>query len=103
MELIGGAGLGALAGELLEAVLELKRRVAIFKATLTRLESTLEALCPVIQVIQYQCSVLGRPDRELQRLAMIRIELENGKELVSKCFKVRRLDIPRKKTVMQNN
>ena len=94
LELIGG--LGALAGELLKAVLELKRRVVIFEATLTRLESTLETLCPVIQVIQYQCSVLGRPDRELQRLAMIRIELEKGKELVSKCFQVWRLDILRK-------
>ena len=90
MDLIIGAGLGAVAGELLASVLRLKRRVDCFDATLTRLESTLMALWPAIQKIECQCYVLGRSDTERQRLTTIRTELENGNKLVSKCSKVRK-------------
>ena len=94
--LIGEAAVGALAGELLNAVLELKHKVTVFEATLTRLESTLYIISPIIHEIECQICVLGRAEREIQTLAMIREVLEKGDELVCKCLKVGHWNILKK-------
>lgn len=48
--LVGGAALGAVFGELLKAVLEIKDRAIMFKQTLAYLRTTLVAIVPVIKL-----------------------------------------------------
>lgn len=49
---IEGAALGAVAGELLKAVLEAKNQTLKFKPILRKLESTLKSLIPKIEEIE---------------------------------------------------
>ena len=86
---VGEAALGAILGELLRAVLELKEKADTFRTTLESLQSTLETIWPVIEDIKYQNYALGRPKGEIERFIR---RLEDGHRLICKCSKVGRRD-----------
>ncbi|KAJ1424925.1 hypothetical protein SESBI_11319 [Sesbania bispinosa] len=87
--LVGGAAVGAVFGELLNAVLETRDKAIMFKQTLANLRSTLLTIAPTIQEIEQQNIDLGRPKEELESLIR---EMEEGTNLVSKCSKIHRLN-----------
>ncbi|CAM8912308.1 unnamed protein product [Rhodiola kirilowii] len=87
--LIGGAVLGAVAGELLKAIIHFKKRAGAFKSRLEHLESNLISLTPICEELEELYRKLGRyPEIE----EFIR-SLNKGKDLVEKCSKVHRLNI----------
>lgn len=88
-ELVGGAALGAVFGELLKTVVEWKNNTIMFKSTLAKLKSILEELDPIIKEIAQENNDLGRPKEELEGLIS---EMEKGSKLISKCSQIHRLN-----------
>ncbi|KAK9285083.1 hypothetical protein L1049_024268 [Liquidambar formosana] len=82
-ELIGGAVVGAVAGELVQAVLETKRATSMFESNLKRLESTLDSVgghMDEIEQLNKKCN--DSPKDGIRELGKI---LQEGKELVEEC------------------
>lgn len=88
-ELLGGAALGAVFGELLKTAVEWKNNAIMFKSTLAKLKSIIEELDPVIKEIAQENNDLGRPKEELDGLIS---EMEKGSKLISKCSQIHRLN-----------
>ncbi|KAM5576444.1 putative disease resistance protein [Rosa sericea] len=74
-------------GLLINAVIEVKVNTKMFRPLLRRLKSTLDCLRPFIEEMAEDKKLLDRPKEELENL---RIQMENGVELVRKCSGVRR-------------
>ncbi|KAL1336912.1 hypothetical protein AAHE18_10G097500 [Arachis hypogaea] len=91
--LIGGAAVGAVFGELLKAVLEMKEKTIMFKPTLSYLQTTLESLKPLMKEIEQHNNKLCRPKAELESLIR---DMEDGTKLVYKCSKIHKLNLPAK-------
>ncbi|RYQ83980.1 hypothetical protein Ahy_B10g102872 isoform A [Arachis hypogaea] len=91
--LIGGAAVGAVFGELLKAVLEMKDKTIMFKPTLAYLQTTLESLKPLMKEIEQHNNKLCRPKAELESLIR---DMEDGTKLVYKCSKIHKLNLPAK-------
>ncbi|XP_015950574.1 probable LRR receptor-like serine/threonine-protein kinase At1g51810 [Arachis duranensis] len=89
--LVGGAAIGAVFGELLKAVIDMRDRAVMFKPTLAYLTTTLTAIDPVIKEIEQQNNELGRANTELELLIK---EMEEGTKLVYKCSKIHKLNFP---------
>ncbi|KAJ1377660.1 Serine-threonine/tyrosine-protein kinase, catalytic domain [Sesbania bispinosa] len=85
----GGAAVGAVFGELLKAVLEIRDKAVMFKQTLANLRSTLITVAPIMKEIEQHNIDLGRPKEDLESLIR---EMEEGTNLVSKCAKIHRLN-----------
>ncbi|KAL9432120.1 hypothetical protein AB3S75_027189 [Citrus x aurantiifolia] len=83
---VGGALLGAVFGELLKAVSEEKDKAVTFKDRLEQLESTLRNSSPLIEEIEKLNQVLDLPKQETENLVRM---MEQGKQLVRKCSKVK--------------
>ena len=79
--------MGAVYGELLNAVLKLKDKGTSFGLTLARLRSTPEAISPLISEIEQQNNKLNQPQEEIERLVK---EMEDCEILVCKCSEIRR-------------
>ncbi|XP_020986607.1 exocyst complex component EXO70A1 [Arachis duranensis] len=88
-ELLGGAAIGAVFGELLKAVLEVKDKASNFKNTLAYLRTILVKIDPLIKEMEQQNDELGRPKEELDSLIE---EMEEGTKLVYRCSKIHRLN-----------
>ncbi|CAL0312720.1 unnamed protein product [Lupinus luteus] len=86
MAMLADAVVGALVGELLSAVLEMKDKAVKFRPTLEQLEFTLKSLGPVINEIENLNRQLDRPKEETESLIN---QMKRGKELVLECSKVR--------------
>ncbi|XP_057416872.1 uncharacterized protein LOC130711325 [Lotus japonicus] len=86
-ELLAGAALGAVFGELLKIVSDTIPRCVNFKETLAHLSTTLTRLGPKIQEIQKLNNELGRPKEELESLLIS--TMRNGKQLVLQCSQTR--------------
>ncbi|MED6146066.1 hypothetical protein PIB30_031082 [Stylosanthes scabra] len=89
--LLGGAAIGAVFGELLKAVIDMKDRAVMFKPTLAYLTTTLIAIEPVIKEMEQQNNELGRAKSELELLMK---EMEEGTKLVYKCCRIHYLNYP---------
>lgn len=93
MDLVSGAGVGAIAGELLKALLNAEDKAASFKSYFSRLEKTLAVVIPLVDQIQCINEQLDRSQSETSRLIAL---LQDGKGLVSKCAKVHSWDVYRR-------
>ncbi|XP_043720387.1 putative disease resistance protein At5g47280 [Telopea speciosissima] len=81
-----GILLGAPAQELLRFIIVNMNKAIHFKTYLEKLQLTLESITPVINEVRRLNAVLtDRPRSDIERL---KAELENGKELVIKCWTV---------------
>ncbi|KAK7382157.1 hypothetical protein VNO80_00888 [Phaseolus coccineus] len=89
MVLLADAAVGAVVGELLKAVLEIKDKAIMFKQTLVNLQSTLIAIAPVIREMEQHNIELGHPKEELESLLR---QMEDGTKLVCKCSQIHRLN-----------
>ncbi|KAI9165019.1 hypothetical protein LWI28_006129 [Acer negundo] len=81
-ELIGGAMLGAVFGELLKAVIDAKEKSQEYESQLNTLKSTLENITPAIQETE---RLNGALDIPAQETAQLKKDMKNGEELVRKC------------------
>ncbi|XP_039054417.1 probable disease resistance protein At5g66900 [Hibiscus syriacus] len=90
--LIGGAALGAVFGELLRTVVEASRTTAMFRDTLKELQSTLLSIEPVIKEIESFNKVSDKEHETKQLLEII----DKGQKLVTRCCKIHRLDFIKK-------
>ncbi|MED6135332.1 hypothetical protein PIB30_045451 [Stylosanthes scabra] len=88
-ELLGGAAIGAVFGELLKAVLEVMDKASNFKNTLAYLRNILVKIDPLIKEMEQQNGELGRSKEELGWLIE---EMKEGRKLVYKCCKIHRLN-----------
>ncbi|MED6109750.1 hypothetical protein PIB30_036400 [Stylosanthes scabra] len=84
-ELLAGAGLGAVFGELLSAVLKAGKKAVHFNNTLEYLRSILIRIDPLIKEMEKQNHELDLPKEELNSLIE---EMKRGTNLVHKCSKV---------------
>ncbi|KAK4267725.1 hypothetical protein QN277_024467 [Acacia crassicarpa] len=89
LELIGGAVLGVLFGELQNEICRVKENFEMFKPKLEELEETLTILYPVIEEIEELNRRLNRPNHGRETIILRRL-LEDGTKLVSKCSKIPR-------------
>ncbi|TKY63642.1 putative F-box protein PP2-B12 [Spatholobus suberectus] len=87
--MLADAAEGAVFGELLTAVMEVKDKAIIFKPTLDTLQSTLISIAPVLIDMERLSNELERPKEELE--SVIR-QMEEGKKLVYECSKIHRLN-----------
>lgn len=85
MAMVLDAVVGAVVGELLSAVLEMKDKAVKFRPTLERLESTLKSIEPLINQIENFNRQLDRPKEETESLIK---QMKKGKDLVLECSKV---------------
>ncbi|XP_040370021.1 probable disease resistance protein At5g66900 isoform X2 [Rosa chinensis] len=76
---------GAAFGLLIDAVIEVKVSTKMFRPLLRRLKSTLDCLRPFIEEMAEDKKLLDRPKEKLENL---RIQMENGVELIHKCSSV---------------
>ncbi|KAK4841127.1 hypothetical protein QYF36_026454 [Acer negundo] len=81
-ELVAGAWLGTVFGELLKLVIEAKNKSEEYDNELAKLKSTLESITPVIQEIETLNIALNIPEQETAKLNE---EMIKGKEIVRKC------------------
>ncbi|KAK7263082.1 hypothetical protein RJT34_30666 [Clitoria ternatea] len=77
--------IGALVGELLRAVLEMKDKALKFRDTLVQLEKTLNKLDEFVKNVEELKKKLDRPNKEIKGLID---EMKRGKKLVRNCNKV---------------
>ncbi|KAK9902910.1 hypothetical protein M0R45_001425 [Rubus argutus] len=70
---------------LMDAVIEVKESSMMFRPLLQRLKSTLDCLRPFIEEMAQDNKVLDHPEEELEKL---RMQMENGVNLISKCSSV---------------
>ncbi|CAN1759346.1 Probable disease resistance protein At5g66900 [Linum perenne] len=80
------AAVGAVAGELLKAVLNALQKAIEFRSVLQDLQSTLESIIPLVQQIQGLNEKLARNKSEMARFVE---EIERGVQLVNKCSSIR--------------
>ncbi|PRQ51374.1 putative powdery mildew resistance protein, RPW8 [Rosa chinensis] len=92
-EFVGGAALGTAFSALYDGVKELISKNHIFKSLLVNMKSSLETLKPLIQQIAQSNELLSRPEEELKGLEAV---MEDGKDLISKCSKIRQWNIYKK-------
>ncbi|KAK3222830.1 hypothetical protein Dsin_009855 [Dipteronia sinensis] len=86
MDLVVGALLGTVFGELLKLVSEAKNKSDEYETELAKLKSTLESITPVVQEIETLNIALNIPEQET---AMLKEELIKGMELVRKFSEVK--------------
>lgn len=80
--MIAEATVGAVFGELLKAVLEIKDKAIGFKQSMVTLQSILTAITPIIREIEQHNNELGHPKEELESLIQ---QMEKGRKLVWQC------------------
>ena len=85
-ELLGGADVGAVFGELLEAVLNEINKAA-FKTRLRQIERTLQSNSPILQYMEKLNQALNRRNEETETIIEV---IRKGKTLVVVCSKTRR-------------
>ncbi|KAK7263083.1 hypothetical protein RJT34_30667 [Clitoria ternatea] len=85
MAMVLDAVVGAVVGELLSAVLEMKEKAVKFRPTLEKLEETLKSLDKLVKQIDELNKKLDRPAEETKKLID---GMKRGRELVLKCNKV---------------
>ncbi|KAF5799836.1 putative powdery mildew resistance protein, RPW8 [Helianthus annuus] len=90
LELIGGAALGAVFGELLKLVVDRTEQIAEFDTLLARLETTLKAIQPVF------LKITELNNRPVEERTTLRSLLDEGKELVVKCSGIKSWDVKKK-------
>ncbi|KAJ0040043.1 hypothetical protein Pint_28119 [Pistacia integerrima] len=83
---VGGAALGAVFGELLQAVVVASVKAWMFKSLLKQLNSTLESVTPIVKEIEKLNRDLDRPRHETDKFIR---KLEQGEQLVRKCSTIR--------------
>ncbi|KAJ7963275.1 Disease resistance protein [Quillaja saponaria] len=86
LSIVEGAVAGAVFGELLSAVLEVKDKIFPFNPSLKKLKSTIESIAPVIEEIHKYDEYLDSRKEDLEKLIKL---MQEGKELVRKCSKIR--------------
>ncbi|KAK3222790.1 hypothetical protein Dsin_009815 [Dipteronia sinensis] len=86
-ELVGGAFLGAVFGELLKVVKDATCKAYKFKSELEELKLTLESITPALQEIEKLNGVLDIPEPETAKL---KEEMIKGAKLVRKSSQVKR-------------
>ncbi|RXI07213.1 hypothetical protein DVH24_026349 [Malus domestica] len=84
-ELFAGAAVGALFTVLYEVVKDVKDKTMMFRELLGDLDSTLEALKPLIKDIAKYKEVLDQSNKEVEKIGK---QMANGDELVLKCYKL---------------
>ncbi|XP_010255125.1 PREDICTED: probable disease resistance protein At5g66900 [Nelumbo nucifera] len=86
-DLVGGSLLGAVAGELLKAVIDVAKKAVQFKEQLERLKSTLENILPRIEEVQRLHGQITdlKTDTDIERMIQ---ELKEGQVRVRKCEKI---------------
>ncbi|KAM0068132.1 putative powdery mildew resistance protein, RPW8 [Helianthus debilis subsp. tardiflorus] len=87
LELIGGAALGAVFGELLKLVVDRTEQIAEFDTLLARLETTLKGIQPVF------LKITELNNRPVEERTTLRSLLDEGKELVVKCSGIKSRDV----------
>ncbi|KAJ4963261.1 hypothetical protein NE237_023200 [Protea cynaroides] len=92
--LLLGAAVGAVAGEVLHALLEAKDKVVNFREDFERLEKTLKRLLPMFE--EGRKLDLELNDRELKGLGDLIMKLQKGKKLIQKCSKVSKINFIQK-------
>lgn len=85
-ELVGGAVLGAVAGELLKLILNLGERAINFSPVLKDISSKLNAISPVLKQIDELNEYLDYPKEETQKLRDL---MDEGKRLLLQCGDVK--------------
>ncbi|KAJ4963466.1 hypothetical protein NE237_023405 [Protea cynaroides] len=90
-ELILSSAVGAVAGEVLRAILETKDKAVNFKEDFERLQNTLEQVVPVFE--EGRMLDLELNDRKRKGLEKLMVKLRKGEELVKKCSKVSKINI----------
>ncbi|KAJ4714948.1 Disease resistance protein [Melia azedarach] len=91
-DLVGEALVGAVVGELLKVVLEATKEAVVFKSRLNQLKLILQSVTPTFEEIQRLNKVLHRPEQETKDLIE---KLEQGKQLVQKCSKMKWYSVKR--------
>ncbi|CAN6698430.1 unnamed protein product [Malus baccata var. baccata] len=82
--LFAGAAVGTLFTLLYDVVKDVKDKTMMFKELLGDLNSTLEALKPLIYDIEKYKAVLDQSNKEVEKIVK---QMKNGKELVLECSK----------------
>ena len=85
-ELLGGADVGAVFGELLEAVLNEINKAA-FKTRLRQIGKTLQSNSPILQDMEKLNEALNRRNEETETIIEV---IRKGKTLAFACSKTRR-------------
>ncbi|KAJ4828380.1 hypothetical protein Tsubulata_017836 [Turnera subulata] len=93
VELVGGAALGAIVGELLKVVVEAKDKILMFRSILKHIEETLQSIIPILKEIEELNKALDRRDEQTARLLEV---IEQGKTIVLDCSSIRFLNLPKK-------
>lgn len=86
LELVGGAALGAVVGELLKAILDLGERALNFNPVLKGITSKLSAISPLVKQIDELNDFLDYPKEETQKLRDL---MDEGKRLLLQCGDVK--------------
>lgn len=84
-ELLSGAVVGAVFGELLNVVLRVKDNALMFSSELESMESTLKSIIPVLKEIEELNKLL---DRRKEETDQIMEQIKKGEKLVIKCSRV---------------
>ncbi|KAI5319391.1 PREDICTED: probable disease resistance [Prunus dulcis] len=82
---VGGAGLGAVFGALLDGVIAVTSEATMFETHLRDLKCTLDLFQQVDEDVRQHPNILFRPMQGLERFE---IQMEKGVQLVEKCSKV---------------
>lgn len=91
-DLVGGAAVGAVFGELLKAIISEANHASHFKSSFKRLKSTLTGINPIVDKIASMNQQLDRPED----LKILIDSMREGEKLISKCSEVRRYDFYKK-------
>ncbi|KAI3437396.1 uncharacterized protein J3R85_005377 [Psidium guajava] len=90
---VAGAAVGAAFNELFSLVNHLMKTVAAFRGQLKKIQTTLGNIEPIIKDID---KFNNRLDRSPEEMAPIKVLLEEGQGLVSKCLKIHKLNLCKK-------
>ncbi|CAK9320370.1 unnamed protein product [Citrullus colocynthis] len=86
LELVGGAALGAVVGELFKAILDLGKRAINFNPVLKDISSKLKAITPLVKQIDELNDYLDYPKEETEKLRDL---MNEGKRLLLQCGDVK--------------
>lgn len=86
LELVGGAALGAVVGELFKAILDLGKRAIKFNPVLIDISSKLNAITPLVKQIDELNDYLDYPKEETEKLRDL---MNEGKRLLLQCGDVK--------------
>ncbi|CAK7339410.1 unnamed protein product [Dovyalis caffra] len=84
---IGGAALGAVFGELLKAVLDVKDKALMFRSNLETMEDILQSIIPILQDIDQLNKALDGRKEETEKIMKV---IRKAEKLVLKCTKIHR-------------